>query len=231
MIIDCIIVEDEPLARSRLEGYVDKVPFLNLRRSFDNGMEAIAFLGTTSVDLLFLDIQMDGFNGMQLLESVRNKPEVIITTAFDQYALKGYEFNVIDFLLKPYTFERFMVSVLKVRDKISNHLSETPEYVFIKTEHRLEKVFTNEILHVEGMRDYRQIHLIDRRIMTLETFKDLERLLPSRTFCRVHKSFMVSVAKIESIEKDRIKIGTALIPVSDTYKENFYKLIAPAARK
>jgi len=227
MLINCIIVEDEPLAMVRLVEYIEKVSFLNLLRTFDNGLEAIEFLGTNHIDLILLDIQMDDFSGIQLLESLRNKPEVIITTAFDKYALKGFELNVSDYLLKPYTLERFMQAVIKVRENLMKQSTqETPAYIFIKTEYRLEKVFMDHILYIEGVRDYRQIHTQEKKMMTLETFKDLEKLLPEKAFCRVHKSFIVSVSKIESVERDRIKINKTLIPISETYKANFYRLIA-----
>lgn len=215
------------MAMVRLVEYIEKVSFLNLLRTFDNGLEAIEFLGTNHIDLILLDIQMDDFSGIQLLESLRNKPEVIITTAFDKYALKGFELNVSDYLLKPYTLERFMQAVIKVRENLMKQSTqETPAYIFIKTEYRLEKVFMDHILYIEGVRDYRQIHTQEKKMMTLETFKDLEKLLPEKAFCRVHKSFIVSVSKIESVERDRIKINKTLIPISETYKANFYRLIA-----
>ena len=141
--------------------------------------------------------------------------------------LKGFELNVSDYLLKPYTLERFMQAVVRVRDNLMKQSPrEIPAYVFIKTEYRLEKVFMDHILYIEGVRDYRQIHTLEKKMMTLETFKELEKILPEKAFCRVHKSFIVSVSKIESIERDRIKINKTLIPISETYKENFYRLIA-----
>jgi DNA-binding LytR/AlgR family response regulator len=225
MRIDCIAVEDEPLAIERLKDYILKVPFLNLLKTFDNGIDAIEFLGTTHVDLLFLDIQMDGLSGVQLLESIREKPHVIITTAFDKYALKGFELNVSDYLLKPYTFERFMQSVARVHDTLNLHQSQNTSFIFIKTEYRLEKIFMDEILFIEGLGDYRKIHTRDKTIMTLDTFGDLEKVLPEKSFCRVHKSYLVSVSKIDSIERDRIRIGKSVIPVSATYKESFYRLV------
>ena len=208
----------------RIRDFVLKVPFLNLLQSFDNGVEAIAFMQTQKVDLLFLDIQMDGFTGIQLLECLIKKPEVIITTAFDKYALRGFDLNVCDYLLKPFTFERFMQGVNKVYDKLSGR-EEGKTFIFIKTEYRLEKIKLDDLLFIEGMRDYRRLHLNKKNIMTLQTFSELEQELPARQFCRVHKSFIVALDKIESIERDRIRIKNELIPVSDTYKENFYKQI------
>jgi DNA-binding LytR/AlgR family response regulator len=208
----------------RIRDFVLKVPFLNLLQSFDNGVEAIAFMQAQKVELLFLDIQMDGFTGIQLLECLIKKPEVIITTAFDKYALRGFDLNVCDYLLKPFTFERFMQGVNKVYDKLSGR-EEGKTFIFIKTEYRLEKIKLDDLLFIEGMRDYRRLHLNEKNIMTLQTFSELELELPARQFCRVHKSFIVALDKIESIERDRIRIKNELIPVSDTYKENFYKQI------
>lgn len=226
MTINCIIVEDEPLAMERLKSFVLKVPFLNLLQCFDSGVEVIAFLQTEKVDLLFLDIQMDGFTGIQLLEALRKKPEVIITTAFDQYALKGFDLDVSDYLLKPFTFERFMQAVTKVHGRLTFAApAEYKQVLFVKTEYRLEKVDLNDLLYIEGMRDYRCLHLPDRRILTLQTFTDLEKELSPALFCRVHKSFIVSLNKIESVERDRIRIKEELIPISETFRENFYKRI------
>jgi two-component system, LytTR family, response regulator len=226
MIISCIIIEDEPLAMERAKESVQKVPFLRLLQTFDNGLDAISFLKSLPVDLIFLDIQMDEFSGMHLLKSLNHRPAVIIISAFNEYAVKGYEFNVTDYLLKPYTFERFMQAALKVYDSIKSAKMNLQDFIFIKTEYRLEKVFLENILYIEGMRDYRQIHSLDKKIMTLETFKELESKLPSEQFIRVHKSFLVSLNKIESIERDRIRIKNNLIPISETYRENFYLSIS-----
>ncbi|MES2808162.1 MAG: LytTR family DNA-binding domain-containing protein [Bacteroidota bacterium] len=226
MIINCLIIEDEPLAMERIKSFVLKVPFLNLMACFDNAIEAISFIKANKTDLLFLDIQMDGFTGIQLLESLQKRPEVIITTAFDQYALKGFDLNVADYLLKPFTFDRFMQAVTRVYDRLAPiDVKAEKEIIFIKTEYRLEKINLNDILYIEGMRDYRCIHLTNKNIMTLQTFTDLEQELPPAKFCRVHKSFIVAIDKIENIERDRIKIRGELIPVSETFKEEFYRRI------
>lgn len=225
MKINCIIIEDEPLARERLKDYVTKTRTLLLLGVFDNGIEAVSFLRTNKADLIFLDIQMDGFTGIQLLESLTQRPEVIITTAFDQYALRGFELNVTDYLLKPYTFERFLQAVNRVFDKIIHTDQIKRNFLFIKTEYRLEKVLLDDILFIEGMRDYRRIHTPAKGIMTLYTFKELEQDLPPARFCRVHKSYLVAIDKIESIERDRIKIENQYIPVSETFKEEFLKRI------
>lgn len=226
MIISCIIIEDEPLAMDRAKEFVQKISFLKLLQTFDNGLDAISFLKREPVDLIFLDIQMDEFSGIHLLESLNQRPAVIIISAFNEYAVKGFEFNVTDYLLKPYTFERFMQAVIKVYDSIKSVKKDFQDFIFIKTEYRLEKVFLENILFIEGMRDYRQIHTSEKKIMTLETFKELESKLPSNQFVRVHKSYLVSLNKIESIERDRIKIQKELIPISETFRENFYLSIS-----
>ena len=226
MKINCIIIEDEPLALERIRDYVQKVSFLNLIAFFDNGIEAISFLKTEKVDLIFLDIQMDGFTGIQLIESLNQRPEIIITTAFDKDALKGIELNVTDYLLKPFTFERLAQSAGRVFDKLNTaRKNDTRTFMFIKTEYRLEKIQFDTILFIEGMRDYRRIHTTEKNIMTLQTFKDLEEDLPSANFCRVHKSYLVAIDKIESIERDRIKLNGEYIPVSETYKNDFMRRI------
>lgn len=223
--ISCIIVEDEPLALKRTLEYVRKIPYLDLLQSFDNGFEAIGFLREQHVDLMFLDIKMDELTGIQLLESLENKPYVIVTTAYSEYALKGYELNVSDYLLKPFTIERFIQSVEKVSSQIDNKTDNTVDFFFVKTDYRIEKVFYSNILFIEGMRDYRNIQIENRKILTLQTFSDLEKELPKSLFCRVHKSFIVPLNKIDLIERNRIKIKDKLIPISETYKADFYKLI------
>ncbi len=224
MIINCAIVEDEPLAMERLKGFVLQAKFLKLISCSDNAFDALNSLKSDKIDLLFLDIQMDGFTGIQLLESLSSRPEVIITTAFDKYALKGFELSVTDYLLKPFTFERFLQAVDKVYDKLANKAPDK-NFIFIRTEYRLEKVQLDNILFIEGMRDYRSIITPEKRIMTLQTFGDLENELPSNRFCRVHKSYIVALDKIETIERDRIKLGDELIPISETFKDNFYRKI------
>jgi two-component system, LytTR family, response regulator len=221
MIINCIIVEDEPLALKRAAEFVGKVPCLNLLRSFDNGFEALAFMKTEKVDLIFLDIKMDELTGIQLIESLTVRPYIIITTAFNKYALKGYDLGVTDYLLKPYTFERFMQSIDKVFSLMNLISKNERDYIFVKTEHRMEKIMHDEILYIEGMRDYRSVQTTGKRIMTLQTFTDLEQELP-KSFCRVHKSYLVSLNKITSVERNRIKIGDKLIPIGETYKARFY---------
>ena len=223
--IKCIIIEDEPLAQERVRGYVSKIPNLELVGSFENGIDALFFLKSNEVDLLFLDINIGEFNGIQFAETLKNPIQIIITTAYPEYALKGFDLNVTDYLLKPFTFDRFIQAVERVQLKPINEVQAPKSYIFIKTEYRLEKVFLKDIIYIEGMRDYRRIHTIDKKIMTLQTFKELEDEIPSSVVCRVHKSYMVGIDKIESIERDRLKIMDVLIPISETYKKSFFELI------
>lgn len=225
MIINCIIVEDEPLALKRTKEYVEKISYLNLLQSFDNGFEAIGFLKNQQVDLIFLDIRMDELTGIQLLESLEKKPYVIFTTAYSEYALKGYELNVIDYLLKPFTIERFIQAVEKVSVQLDKTTKDNRDFFFVKSGYQIDKIFFDDILYIEGMRDYRNIQTNTKKILTLQTFTELEQVLPKSKFCRVHKSYIVTLKKIDLIERNRIRIKDKMIPISETYKEKFYKLI------
>lgn len=222
----CIIIEDEPLALERTKDFTQKIPFLNLLATFDNALDGLAFLKTNSVDLLFLDINMDELSGVELLESTSINSQVILTTAYQEYALKGYELNVTDYLLKPFNFSRFLQAVTKAQENLNHTASPSiPEFIFVKTENRLEKINLLDIVYIEGMRDYRRIHTINKKIMTLQNFKELEQVIPSHLVCRVHKSYMVALNKIESIERSRIKISDQLIPISETYRSEFFQKI------
>ncbi len=226
MKINCIVIEDEPLALKKVKEFIEQVEYLNLLEGFNNAIDALGYLKKNTVDLIFLDIRMKKLSGIQFLESLQNKPKIIITSAYDEYALKGYELEVVDYLLKPFTFERFLKSI----DKVYNQYNETAsnssnDYIFVKTEYRLEKVVIKDILYIQGMKDYLQIHTMDRKIMTLQTFKNLLEILPQIDFQRVHNSYIVSISKIESIERNRIRIGKDLIPISDSYKDKFYGIL------
>jgi DNA-binding LytR/AlgR family response regulator len=224
----CIAVDDEPLALEKIVSFVSRLPFLTMKATFDNAVDALAYLSDNKADILFLDIQMETMTGLDLLAALQEKPQVILTTAYSEYALKGYEFEVTDYLLKPTSFERFAQAVNKavkrLQEKQVQH--ENPaDFIFVKTDYRLVKVMLSEILYIEGMRDYRCIHTPTGKILTQQTFGLFEEQLPANGFVRIHKSFMVALAKIESVEKHRIKIGAALLPVSESYREKFYQLI------
>lgn len=224
----CVIIEDEPLALEKTRDFVLKIPFLHLAATFENALTGLAYLNNNKVDVLFLDINMDELTGIELLESSRISSQVIITTAYQEYALKGYELKITDYLLKPFTFNRFLQAVNKAQENIAQRANDPlPEFIFVKTENRLEKIMINEIVYIEGMRDYRRIHTTDPRtkVMTLQNFSELETLMPPSLVCRVHKSYMVALSKIISIERGQIKIADQLIPISDTYKDVFFQLI------
>jgi len=231
MKITCIIVEDEPLAMERIKNYVNKLPYLQLLSAFDNAIDALVYLRSNEVDLLFLDINIPEFSGIQLLETKNVSTEVIITTAYQEYALKGFDLKVADYLLKPYTLERFIQAVERVQTILAKtNIPTEKKFVFVKTEYRLEKVMLNEILYIEGMRDYRKIVTPDKKIMTLQTFKDFEQEMPVNIICRVHKSYMVAIDKIDAVEKDLIRIGNEQIPVSETYKKTFFEQINQSSK-
>lgn len=229
MNISCIIIEDEPLAQERVKNYCEKLGFLDVQGIFDNGLDALGFIKAQKPDLIFLDIEMDQLNGIELLQTLNNPPKVIITSAYEKYALKGYELNVIDYLLKPFSFERFLQALDKVNEVFEPTTTNQDDFLFVKTEYRIEKVPLKEILYIEGMRDYRNIQTPQKKILTLQTFGVLEQRLPADKFCRVHKSFIVAISKIDFIERNRIKIGEKRIPISDTYKSKFFKQIGFSA--
>lgn len=221
MTIRCITVDDEPFSLAKINGFIAKVPYLSLISSFSSAIETLAFMNQNSVDLIFLDIQMENLSGLQLLEIINPKPAVILTTAYDQYALKGYEFNVTDYLLKPYSFERFLKATEKVHHQLKHHPAETDNvtFIFLKTEHRLEKVNFDDIVYIESRGDYVYVVCSSVKVLTLMTLKNLIAKLPEDKFIRVHKSYVVSISKIKAIEQGRIHIPGATVPVGDMYRE------------
>lgn len=231
MQISCIAIEDEPLALSKLVGFIEKVPELKLAHTFDNALEAIGWLKENSADLIFLDIRMEQLTGIEFLEATGVTSRIVIITAYDQYAVKGFELNVADYVLKPYSFQRFLQAVTRVMDYYSQNRNlkqqadTAGDFIFIKTEYRLERVDLESILYIEGMKDYLRIVCTDKKIMTLQSFSKLEESLPSKNFCRVHKSYVVALDKIKSIERGVIIIADQRIPLSNTYKDNFYSKI------
>jgi len=232
MKINCIVIDDELPAIEQMEEYISRIPFLDLLGSFDNAIEPINFLKSNKVDLIFLDIEMEGFTGLQLIKTLQHKPKIILTTAYDQYAIEAFELNVSDYLLKPFSFERFMKSIDKIYDSyigIKNSDINEPQYkrdyFFVKTEFRMQRVDFKDILFVEGMSEYLRINTTKEKIMTLQNFKSIEDSLPAENFVRVHKSFLVAIDKIDSVEKNRIKIGEKFIPISNTYKDAFYMIL------
>src|ERR1700744_208691 len=235
--IRCLIVDDEPLALHILEDYILKVPFLQLVKSTTNPIEALTLVQQGDVDLVFLDVQMPELTGIQFLKIANGKAKVILTTAYSQYALEGYELDVADYLLKPIAFDRFYKAAQKVQQSINPAAAITPvkeepaqpdllsDFIFVKTEHKIQKVYLNDILFIEGLKDYISIFTATERIITLQNMKKMEDALPAKHFIRVHKSYIVSINKIDSIERSRIFIGDKVIPVGDTYRDEFFKIV------
>lgn len=231
--LTCYIIDDEHLAREILEEYIARVSFLELKGSFMSPLDAAAQFDFDKPDLLFLDINMPDLDGLSFIPMLNSKPMIILTTAYDEYAIKAFELEVKDYLLKPFGFERFYKGVLRLYHEHNQQTTEKAEitaelrsgnkYIFLKVGHRIQKVSIHDILFVEGMKDYLKIHTAKEKIMTLLSFSKLEELLPEREFARVHRSFIVAIDKIDHIEKNRIRISNQIIPISDTYNESFYK--------
>lgn len=226
MRINCVVIDDEQPAIRQMEIYIERIPFLKLLKSFDNAIESLSFLQNNQVDLLFLDIEMEGFTGLQMIKALHHKPKIILTTAYDQYALDAYNLNVSDYLLKPISFERFVIAIDRIYEAFRNGKSMASDesqykkdYFFVKTDYKMQRVDFKDILYVEGMKEYLRIHTTKAKIMVLQNFKNLEDSLPLNQFIRVHKSYLVAINKIESLERNRIKIGEKIIPVSETYKD------------
>jgi DNA-binding LytR/AlgR family response regulator len=234
--LNCIAVDDENLALDLIEDNILKVPFLKLVKRCKNAFEAMEVLQSQEIDLIFLDIQMPGITGVQFLQSMASSPMVIFVTAYKQYALEGFNLNVIDYLLKPIDFERFLKAVNKAAElhslkhkvvAIEPILEGKNSTIFVNADYSLVKIKTEEITYIEGLKDYIKIHLNSstKPIVTRMTMKSIEEKLPSSQFFRVHKSFIISLDKIESIRNLKIKIGNAQVPVSESYSEEFFKLI------
>jgi two-component system, LytTR family, response regulator len=233
--IRCIAVDDESLARKMLEEYITQIPFLELVKTCKNAMEAMEVLNNENIDLIFLDIQMPGMLGTKFLESLVEKPMVVFVTAYDQYAVESYNLQVVDYIMKPVSFERFTKAVLKVQEVYKSMVlpantdsdAEPIDYIFVNVEYSLVRINFNQISHIEGLKDYIKIYVNNavHPILTKSTLKGIEGKLPSKSFLRVQKSFIVNLDKIESIRNHRITIGKFEIPVSDTNMENLLQAI------
>lgn len=232
--ISCVAVDDEQLALDKIEYFISKVPFLDLKKTFTNSLDALNFLKNNEVDLLFLDIQMDDITGLQLIELLKKKPYIILTTAYSEYAIKSYELEVSDYLLKPISFDRFLQSINRVSDKINENLvhAEEPkilakeilrsDFILIKTDYQMQKVSFTDIFYIEGMKDYLRIVMAAKRIMTLQTFKNMMGLLPANQFFRIHKSYIIAIDKIKAIERNHVVINNERIPIGESYKTDFF---------
>ena len=234
--IRCIAIDDEALALDLIEDNIRKVPFLELVKRCKSAFEAMELLQNEKIDILFLDIQMPDITGIQFLKSLQNKPLVIFTTAYEKYALEGFELDVIDYLLKPFSFDRFLKAVTKARDYLhlkeaatsqetTNENKSTADFIFVKADYKLVKIDFNEILYIEGLKDYIKIYTGGKPVLTLMSLKSLEEKLPPEDFVRVHRSYIVAVKKIQFIQRNFIHIGDKEIPISNNYKEQLLTII------
>jgi len=227
-LIQCLVVDDKPLAVDLLADYVAKVPFLHLAGRSENPLEALHWVGERRVDLIFLDIQMPQLTGLQFLHALDRRAQVVLTTAYAEHALTGFEHDVVDYLLKPIPFERFYQAVQKAQRRLRPaHLELPRPYLFVKTEHRMQRVDLAEVLYLEGLQNYVIIHTATEKIMARQTLNSLEASLPAAAFVRVHKSFLVALAHVHTVERSRVFIRVAagdprIIPVGDAYRSTFY---------
>ncbi len=234
--IRTIVIEDEPLARNLLTQYIEKVSYLELVESFSDPLKGLEYVNNHDVDLMFLDIQMPNLSGIGLLRILQKKPEVILTTAYSDYALDGYDLNVADYLLKPITFERFLQAVEKVKQRRegprlnseqTKNAGTPPEddFMFIKDGTKLIRVNINNIMYIEGLKDYVTIYTPEQKIVSLQRMKNLETQLPKSQFIRVHHSYILSLKWIHAIHKDFVEINKVQIPIGETYRKAFRDFI------
>ncbi|PSL44742.1 LytTR family two component transcriptional regulator [Chitinophaga niastensis] len=219
--ISCIITDDEPFARKGLQGYVEKVDFLELKSVCEDGLQLGRQLQQQPVDLLFLDIQMPHISGIEFLSTLREPPKVVFTTAFEQYAIRGFELDILDYLLKPISFERFLKASNKAYEYFQSKREQAPEasYLFVKADGKLEKIIFSNILFIEGLENYVIIHLEDRKVITHATLRSFLEKLPARQFMQTHKSYIAALDKVERIEGNLLHIRKHQVPVSRNFRE------------
>ena len=233
--IECIIIEDEPLARKLIEDYISRISYLSLLQSFSDPLKGLQFLQDRHIDLLFLDVQMPDLTGLGLLKILNQRPYVILTTAYSDYALDGYELDVTDYLLKPIVFERFLQAVDRVKSRKENQsnpipLEETisssdPDIMFVKDGTKLVRVNINDIMYIEGLKDYVSIYTPGQKIVSLQRMKNLEVHLPKSKFIRIHHSYIIATKWLQSIHKDYVEINHVSIPIGETYRKLFREFV------
>jgi DNA-binding LytR/AlgR family response regulator len=228
-----IAVDDEPLALQLVEGYITKTPFLQLEGLFDNPMDAAEFIKANPVDLVFVDIQMPDLTGTEFVRTLENAPMVIFTTAYEKYAVEGFKLNAVDYLMKPFSYDEFLKSAQKaerqheLERQAYSSMETGAKFLFLKSEYKVRRVNFSDILYIEGLKDYIKVYVQheDKPLLSLSSLKVLEQKLPPATFMRVHRSFIVNLDKIETIERMRIVFGDAYIPIGDQYKEKFQEFV------
>lgn len=233
MKLKTICIDDEPLALRLVSEYINKTPFLELSGAFDNPMDAIDFLSSQTVDLIFVDIQMPDLSGIEFARTLENAPKIIFTTAYEKYALEGFKLNAIDYLLKPFSYEEFLKAAQKAKKQSELETNALPsieansQFLFLKSEYKIRRINFNDILYIEGLKDYIKVYTTneDKPVLSLNSMKSLDQKLPDTKFMRVHRSFIVNLDKIDTIERSRIIFGKTYIPVSDQYKEKFQEYL------
>lgn len=231
MNINCIIIDDEPLAAELLESYAVKVPFLSVQGVFNSAAQAIKTIREKKIDLIFLDIQMPELSGLEFAKIIGQDTKIVFTTAFSQYAIDGYKVNALDYLLKPVSFEKFLETANKTMEWFSmqdrQSTMKTDRFIFVKSEYKLQKVSFDDILYVEGVKDYVKFYFTDssKNIMSLMNMKKVEEYLPAPEFMRIHRSYIVHMPKVDLIDRFRVVIGDQYLPISESYKEEVQKYI------
>ena len=233
--IRCIAVDDEPPALRQMEDYISKVSYLDLLATFSNAIDTIHFLREEEVDLLFLDIHLEQISGLEIIDLLKPKPKIILTTAYDSYAIKAFDLEIDDYLLKPISFERFFKATERIYSELDQSLppainpiekeKDNTNYIFIKTKSRIQRLDLEDILYIEGLKEYLIINTLSERLITLMTFRQILDKLPVKKFFRVHKSYIVAINKINFIRKNSILIGEKVIPIGASFKEEFLTLI------
>ena len=230
--IKCIAIDDEPLALKQITSYINKTPYLDLTASFESPIEALTYLQENTVDLVFVDINMPDLNGLDFVKSLKYPPKIIFTTAYSEYALEGFKVDALDYLLKPIDYATFLKAANKAREwfdlkrNTTEEIKSNNDYLFIKSEYKIVRIKLEDVTYIEGMREYVRIHLINEKpIMTLLSMKAMEAQLASKSFMRVHRSYIVNLNKITTIERNRIVFDKVYIPISEQYKECFNQFI------
>ena len=235
MNIRCLIIDDEPLAQRVIERFAENIPFLEIVQKCNSAIEALDFLHNRDVDLIFLDINMPRLSGMDFLKTLKNPPLVIVTTAYAEFAVQGFELDVVDYLMKPFAFDRFYKAIQKaeelIRGRNRQHIEikeadkQDDTFIFVKSSKKTFKVNLDDILYIEALGDYVKIYTTEKMIISYQSLKNIETLLPSGSFPRVHKSFIIALSRIDLIEGNHDKIKDRLIPIGTNFKGDFEKLI------
>jgi DNA-binding LytR/AlgR family response regulator len=231
--VKVIAVDDEPLALALVADYIRKTGYLELKGEFDNPLDAMDFLGDHPADLIVLDIQMPDLSGIDFIKTLLHPPKVIFTTAYEKYAIEGFKVNAVDYLLKPFSYQEFLTAIQRSRHLIEleyaamSGIDSDNQFLFLKSEYKIRKINFNDILYIEGLKDYIKVYLIGeaKPVLSINTIKSIEHRLPAEQFMRIHRSFVINLRKITTIERGRIIFGEKHIPVSQPYEEKFQGFI------